>query len=189
MPIVHKYEKHITTIISEKDNGVFDAMNKGIISSTGAWLNFMNAGDYFVDNSVLEHIDFTKYVNSALIYGKVRVSGDVKPLLSLKALELGYIPACHQAMFFNTNVIADDLYYTLEFRLYCEYELVNRLYVKKHRFDIIDLLIVDYMTGGISYNFSWQARKAKYILIFRNYGFKSLIRSILYRKKVDKFYL
>lgn len=56
MDIVNMYKDHIDIFISEKDNGLYDAMNKAIDMACGEWLNFMNAGDVFYSDKVLEDI-------------------------------------------------------------------------------------------------------------------------------------
>lgn len=55
--VLREYDEYITYWVSEKDNGIYHAMNKGIAKSTGTYLNFMNSGDCFYDDNVLAKVD------------------------------------------------------------------------------------------------------------------------------------
>lgn len=54
--IIREYDKQITYWVSEKDNGIYNAMNKGIAQAKGEYLNFMNSGDCFYANNILEQV-------------------------------------------------------------------------------------------------------------------------------------
>lgn len=54
--VLRQYDDRITYWVSEKDSGIYNAMNKGIAMATGDYLNFMNSGDCFYDADVLQHV-------------------------------------------------------------------------------------------------------------------------------------
>lgn len=59
----------IDKCISEKDNGIYDALNKGLLMSSGQWINCMNAGDIFADDTILSDIMNSEYIKvSEFIY-------------------------------------------------------------------------------------------------------------------------
>lgn len=66
--VINKYEKWITYWVSEPDNGIYDAMNKGLEKATGEWVNFMNCGDIFYNNNIIGEI-FKLKRNADIIYG------------------------------------------------------------------------------------------------------------------------
>ena len=59
LDILLKYKKYITKIIVEKDNGIYDAINKGILLSTGDIIGCLNSDDSFTNNSIIGLINKT----------------------------------------------------------------------------------------------------------------------------------
>ena len=71
--VLKKYADRIDVLISEKDSGIYNAMNKGIKLAHGTWLNFMNGGDCFAANDVLEKVFKDKEYNADVLYGDMRI--------------------------------------------------------------------------------------------------------------------
>ena len=65
-------------VFSEEDKGIYDAMNKAIIRSSGTWLLFLGSDDALYDNQVLADM-FTQlqHARAAMVYGNVQLSGDM----------------------------------------------------------------------------------------------------------------
>ena len=71
--LLRKYDKEINYWVSEKDNGIYNAMNKGARVAKGDYLYFLNAGDTFSDKNSLEGVSREIDNNQDLIYGRIRV--------------------------------------------------------------------------------------------------------------------
>lgn len=177
--------------ISEKDKGIYDAMNKGIKMATGEWLNFMNAGDSFANLKVLQDINFDEYIDQGLIYGKIiRDQGRIVYPKTPELLKYGKIMACHQAMFFNRSLLGHELSYDSSLILSGDSELVSRLDSKNYKIEYVDILIAYYKGGGISSNFIKKAKYQKYRRVWRYYGLMGILRTLLMKFKlvdVNKF--
>jgi glycosyltransferase involved in cell wall biosynthesis len=168
--------------VSEKDKGIYHAMNKGIKASNGDWLNFMNAGDFFVNGNILNKIDFLKNLNTDILYGYKRIGNQFYYPINIKNLEIGEMFGNHQSMFFNKIKLMDELYYNENYKIYADYELVNRIYRRPNSIlENIDLPVADYALGGVSGKISSQKRTEKYKIVYKSYGFFGLFRGVIYR--------
>jgi putative colanic acid biosynthesis glycosyltransferase len=116
---------------SEKDNGLYDAMNKGLQLSTGEYVIFMNSGDYFASNIVLDKV--TRYINKGTIdiaYGDAQEKFPDGKILSKKARS----KSCywygmfthHQAMFFRRDFIG-EIRFKLKYAIGADYAFVCEL--------------------------------------------------------------
>ena len=142
---------------SEPDNGIYDAMNKGISLSGGKYLIFMNSGDCFENNSTLSNCQlFIEQNNSpGFVYGD---SVDIaengtryyrKAKNHLKNWK-GMITQ-HQAMFFNKELLADHKY-PEEFKLSGDYAFISAFLKKLDSKDIlyINSPICKFSMGGLN---------------------------------------
>ncbi|HIF9066816.1 TPA: glycosyltransferase family 2 protein [Photobacterium damselae] len=124
--IIEENINNIDVFVSEKDLGIYDAMNKGIKLSSGDWLIFMNAGDVFASPDVISHVvDYIhKNKNINLLYGNYIITNIEKhQKLSLTFLMSHMLN--HQSVFYHSSVIKSDIY-NLKYKFCADYaHLIN----------------------------------------------------------------
>ena len=106
--IVNKYKDRISVIVSEKDKGIYDAMNKGVTYATGEWVNFMNAGDTFYNSNVVTEL-FKDNIEEkyTVVFGDTNVITQYKEIFvnyGYKKMHK-YMPSCHQSIFCRRNIL------------------------------------------------------------------------------------
>ncbi|WP_148255586.1 glycosyltransferase family 2 protein [Aidingimonas lacisalsi] len=182
LDIIKEYSHLIDYWVSENDEGIYDAMNKGITLASGQWVNFMNSGDRFFSTSTVEDIGFDQLSSYNLIYGDKQERGNIIKAYPERMLEKGILHACHQSMFFKkTQHTSKVLKYNLKFSIYSDYDLVNRYYNKLSRFYYVDKPLAVFQGEGVSSTTSWQKRSDKYISVYESYGTVGVIRAICFR--------
>ena len=129
--IIKRYADRLAYWVSEPDNGIYDAMNKGIAVATGDYINFMNAGDKFYDNDVIRQVFLTPYPASCnVIYGKTlmnfRWGTYIVTPTKLKKLEK-YMCLCHQSVFVKVSFHKANLFDT-SFQIMADYQLLHSIY-------------------------------------------------------------
>ena len=71
LEIINQYKRHINFFISEKDKGIYDAINKGILNATGDIIGLLHADDIFDNNQVIEHVVQGFDLNKEILYGDI----------------------------------------------------------------------------------------------------------------------
>ncbi|MDK2792757.1 MAG: hypothetical protein PWQ25_1620 [Deferribacteres bacterium] len=153
LDIIKKYEHAIDYWVSEPDRGIYDAMNKGIDVATGDWINFMNTGDSFFDNVVLEKLfvnnDLEKidviYGNHQVIYTnrkRIAKAGNIEDIWKGSQF-------CHQSSFVSSRVHKVNKY-NLCNKIGADFELFYVLYKYKKTFKYMDVIVANYSAGGLS---------------------------------------
>lgn len=161
LSIINKYKDKITTIVSEKDNGIYDAINKGIHLATGDIIANLNSDDFYIDNNVIADVvaTFEKektatlyadlyYVDAVDTNKIVRYwkSKQYKEGLFLK----GWMPP-HPTFFVKKEVYQKYGLFDLQFKSAADYEIMLR-FVHRFKTSIAYLprVIVKMRVGGVS---------------------------------------
>jgi glycosyltransferase involved in cell wall biosynthesis len=144
--------------ISEPDDGIYDAMNKGIVAASGDLVLFLNAGDTLARRSVLTTVaDSWGSSGWHWAYGRVRVvDADGQPLREASfepfrraLLRLGYRAIPHQAAFFNRSLLR-ELEYRLDLGVAADQEMMLRASVRQRPW-LLKLTVSDFVAGGASW--------------------------------------
>jgi hypothetical protein len=121
-------------------------MNKGIKIATGEWINFMNAGDEFCSNDVLNRVFFDIDLNADVLYGNIICKYDFGMVLQ-KPLPLNELSAhmifCHQASFVRAALMKEE-FFDIKFKIAADYNFFYKLYKGKRNFLYIDENIAVY---------------------------------------------
>ncbi|AXA34698.1 glycosyltransferase [Francisella adeliensis] len=184
LDIIKKYSSYISKWVSEPDNGIYDAMNKGIELANGRWLNFMNAGDSFYSNEVLEDVFENNFSDGiGVIYGNTDIGHKIlkyKQSLDLKSMSLGMM-LCHQSTFYRLN---EAIRYNLEYKICGDQDFTMQYFYKDKQARYLDMTISKYDLDGISSQSLNKILKEKF-LINKSYNLpyspiiKSYVISIL----------
>lgn len=153
--IIKKYSNKIASFISEPDKGIYDAMNKGIKMATGDYVNFMNAGDVFYDNKVIERIIPLFDVSKSVEFGDISIfkesqmyisKANIDNLYKGKKFSMGFN---HQASFVKTEV-AKMYLFDLKYKYAADYNMMTLLYKNGHEFHYLNTPIAQYDLTGAS---------------------------------------
>lgn len=150
--IIRKYADKLTTFVSEKDRGIYDAMNKGAALARGKWILFLNSGDVLADASVLEKVaQRTAITTSDIIYGDifVRKHGNLIIREASEPTNKHRMYFCHQSAFTRTVLIKTNPF-DLRFKLSADFYFFKQCYYQNFRFEHLSLPLVIYDLTGIS---------------------------------------
>ena len=187
--IIDKYKKDYESkqfrilYIREKDQGIYDAMNKGVKASSGEWVIMMNAGDTFYNSQTLKTAwSFLLKENADVLvgsYDRVDPAGEriiMPPSVELIKKRMIY---CHQAVFFRTSVHKNFLY-NLRYHIVADYDVLLRLYLGGYVVRYIPICIATYDATGLSANRMVETHREMQI-VRRNNG---VIEKGLYDKMI-----
>ena len=154
--IIEQYTEKLTYWVSEPDNGVYHAMNRGIIKANGIYLYFLNSGDVFENKEVLLTIQhYLKDKSVDILYGNVidentnghRIRRE-RPYLS--KINLFRKMICHQSIFAKKELFIKNGLFDETYRIKSDYDWLIKNLFSNANYKYVDELICIYMGGGMS---------------------------------------
>lgn len=151
--IIQKYEDRWDCFIHEKDEGLYDAMNKGIAHASGDIVGIINSDDWYEENAVEKVVECFRETDAEVAYGRMRVLKNeevigISPQEEMRLIWTNGFP--HPAVFVKRSIYKEYGCYDTDYRIVADYDLGLRLYTAGVRFGYIDAILANFRRGGLS---------------------------------------
>ena len=171
LDIVKSYSEHVKYYVSEPDNGIYDAMNKGIKAATGDVIGILNSDDFYPNSFVLSNVAklFQKYscdaVYGDLVYVKANDINKIKRYwqageYSTSKIKNGWMLP-HPTFFVKKKIYTRYGLYDTDLKSAADYEMILKL-LYKHNISVhyLPMILVNMRMGGESNKSFWNRIKA-----------------------------
>jgi len=182
LAIVKTFGDKISKVLSQNDRGIYDAMNKGLAYSTGEYVIFMNAGDFFYNNAVLRDMIATQpdadvyYGNTKIINSKAEELGDRRHTppknLTWKSLQMGMCVS-HQSILAKRSLVEA---FDIRYKISSDIDWTIRLLKKSTLIVNTGMYVSKFLEGGLSAQKQKQGLKERFDIMQNHYG---LARTLL----------
>lgn len=181
LEVINSYAGRIPnmSIVSEKDSGLYDAMNRGLARARGKYVLFLNAGDSFHDSSTLEHYAEAAAGNPDIIYADTIIVDSLRHFLrprhlsaparlDFKSFASGML-VCHQAFMLRRS-LADK--YDTTYRFSADYDWCVKALKKTtpDRCKNLNMVAIDYLSDGLTDKNHKASLIERFKIMSRHYG-------------------
>jgi glycosyltransferase involved in cell wall biosynthesis/GT2 family glycosyltransferase len=165
--------------VSERDKGIYDAMNKAVTMATGDYLCFLNAGDAFFASNTVEKMmqSFDENTSPDILYGETAIVDDngkflymrrlkTPEILTWKSFRQGML-VCHQAFIVKRELFEP---YNLSYRFSSDFDWCIRMMEKTNRIHNTHLTLINYLNEGMTTANRKSSLKERYRIMTKYYG-------------------
>lgn len=206
--IINKYKEHITFFISEPDEGIYDAFNKGVHHCTGDVVYFLNSDDSFFDNHVLEDVAQEFKDNPGLSFlcakvlaqdHKIGFTYQMGKLMTIQDFKSG-LTYPHQGFIAKRELFERYSGFDLTYRLASDFDFILKCFLDENNtHNFLDRIIAKFQLGGASNNYRGRSQTIKEVrsIVQKYFGtevasepsFSQMEIDYLYRNWLEKILL
>ena len=176
LEIIKKYESQLAKLVSEKDKGIYDAMNKGLALSTGDYVLFMNSGDEIYETQTVEKI-FATADNADIYYGETEMYDEnwnslgqrrhqAPESFNWKSFKYG-MSISHQAIYMKRRLTEP---YSLKYKYSADIDWIIKIAKKASHIVNTKLYVAKYLVGGMSKQKHRESLKERFQIFSHYYG-------------------
>jgi len=176
LQIIEGYKDRIAQLLSEKDKGIYDAMNKGLQLATGDYVIFMNSGDEFFEPTTVEKV-FDTAPDADIYYGETEMVNDARESLgrrrhkipekfTWRSFKYG-MSVSHQAIYIRRSLTG---LYDSRYQLSADIDWILSAAKKAKKIVKVEGYVAKYLVGGMSKARHRQSLKERFDIMKRHYG-------------------
>ncbi|RCH54617.1 glycosyltransferase [Mucilaginibacter hurinus] len=176
LALIGKYNHSINRLISEKDKGIYDAMNKGLAMATGDYVIFMNSGDEFFAPDTVETV-FAASPGADIYYGETEMINDKGESLgrrrhkapknfTWRSFKYG-MSVSHQAIYIKRELLQP---YDMRYQLSADIDWILQAAKKAKKIVNVNRYVAKYLVGGMSKKKHRQSLIERFNIMKRHYG-------------------
>jgi glycosyltransferase involved in cell wall biosynthesis len=194
--IIEKYKERLTVLVSEKDAGIYDAMNKGLALATGDYVLFMNSGDEIYDTETVANV-FESALSADIYYGETEMYDENWQSLGQrrhhapehfdwKSFKFG-MNISHQAIYIKRSLTEP---YNLHYKYSSDIDWILRAAKKSSNIVNTHIYVAKYLVGGMSKQKHWKSLKERFHILSHYYGFISnLINHVVIALNLAQYFI
>ncbi len=190
MDIVRKYEDQIDYWVSERDAGIYDAMNKGLKLSLGEVIGIINADDFYKYDTVYKSIHSLQENSADYSIGNIRkipskiVAKTIFPLIEDHIYQEMMYP--HISAFIAKDVYKKVGLFDISYKISADFDMALRIHLQNFRAVYVDMVMATVSEGGVSGDIS---SKKEYLNIVITHGKNPVLAHATYSLHLLKYYL
>lgn len=169
--LIEEYSDHFAYWCSEPDNGIYNAMNKGVTHAHGEYCQFLNSGDWLVSNILNEVI---KHLDGDIIYGNANYwnhgnfieTTQYPSIMTIRFLYYSFL--CHQSTFFKLSLFEFN-HYNEDLKIVSDWEYYVHMMFDNKIFKYLPITVCNFEGNGISSLNSALVDKERKIVIAKYY--------------------
>ena len=196
LEIIQRYQDRLSKVLSEKDAGIYDAMNKGLALASGDYVLYMNSGDELYAPDTVETV-FATAPNADIYYGETEMFNEawqsigkrrhsVPEKFTWKSFRFG-MTISHQAIYIRRSLTEP---YDRKYQLSADIDWILTAAKKAKTSVKVSGYVAKYLVGGMSKKRHRQSLKERFAIFTKHYGLlPNLFNHLVIAAKLSFYYL
>lgn len=189
MKIIEKYQEQLSIVVSEPDEGLYDAMNKGIALATGDVIGIINSDDWYEPETLWMVAKGFEDIHVDVLHAQMKLIGgeyknEIREVRKMEELRYRMI-LNHPTVFVRKRAYIKYGFFDTKYQICADYELLLRFYAKGARFKYIERVLANYRVDGLSSHYDMQNVRDAYAVAMKYLSYAPHDQRAYYVKKIE----